>query len=97
MKKAIVIASLLLAAAVCHAAGQKSAAATNAVPESAFAATNAVPTKKGASAQQRPQCQRPQCAAPTLSGGRCRRRAAAGSIYCRQHEAIMRRRQEQGQ
>ena len=54
MKKAIVIASLLLAAAVCHAAGQKSAAATNAVPESAFAATNAVPTKKGASAQQRP-------------------------------------------
>ena len=76
MKKAIVIASLLLAAAVCHAAGQKSAAATNAAPESAFAATNAVPTKKGASAQQRPQC-----AATTLSGGRCRRRAAAGSIY----------------
>ncbi len=92
MKKAIVIASLLLAAAVCHAAGQKSAAATNAVPESAFAATNAVPTKKKASAQQRPQC-----AATTLSGGRCRRRAAVGSIYCRQHEAIMRRRQEQGQ
>ncbi len=92
MNKVIVIASLLLAAAVCHAAGQKSAAATNAAPESAFAATNAVPTKKGASAQQRPQC-----AATTLSGGRCRRRAAAGSIYCRQHEAIMRRRQEQGQ
>ena len=92
MKKAIVIASLLLAAAVCHAAGQKSAAATNAVPESAFAATNAVPSKKKASAEQRPQC-----AATTLSGGRCRRRVAVGSIYCRQHEAIMRRRQEQGQ
>lgn len=92
MKKVIVVAVLLLAVAVCHAAGQKSAAATNAAPESAFAATNAVPTKKKASAQQRPQC-----AATTLSGGRCRRRAADGSIYCRQHEAIMRRRQEQGQ
>lgn len=95
MKKAIVIASLLLAAAVCFSAEQVPAAlrvATNDMPAKASVATNAVPTKKKASAQQRPQC-----AATTLSGGRCRRRAAVGSIYCRQHEAIMRRRQEQGQ
>ena len=95
MKKVIVVAVLLLAAAVCTAAeGMPSVAhaATNGAPIEASVATNAVPSKKMASAQQRPQC-----AATTLSGGRCRRRAAVGSIYCRQHEVIMRRCQEQGQ
>ena len=95
MNKVIVVAVLLLAAAVCFSAEQVPAAlrvATNDMLAKASVATNAVPTKKKASAEQRPQC-----AATTLSGGRCRRRAAAGSIYCRQHEAIMRRRQEQGQ
>lgn len=95
MKMVIVVAALLHFAAVCFAAEQVPAAlrvATNDMPAKASVATNAVPTKKKASAQQRPQC-----AATTLSGGRCRRRAAVGSIYCRQHEAIMRRRQEQGQ
>ncbi len=38
---------------------------------------------------------RQQCEATTLSGNRCKRRAAPGSRYCRQHEAIMRRRAEQ--
>ena len=91
MKKVIVVAALLHFAAVCFASAE-TPAATNDTPAKASAATNAVPSKKKASAEQRPQC-----AATTLSGGRCRRRAAVGSIYCRQHEAIMRRRQEQGQ
>ena len=38
---------------------------------------------------------RQQCEATTLSGNRCKRRAAHGSRYCKQHEAIMRRRAEQ--
>ena len=38
---------------------------------------------------------RQQCEATTLSGNRCKRRAAEGARYCRQHEAIMRRRAEQ--
>lgn len=91
MTKVIVVAVLLLAAAVCSASAE-TPAATNDAPVNVSVATNAVPAKKKASAEQRPQC-----AATTLSGGRCRRRAAVGSIYCRQHEAIMRRRQEQGQ
>ena len=39
--------------------------------------------------------ERQQCEATTLSGNRCKRRAAHGSRYCKQHEAIMRRRAEQ--
>ena len=36
----------------------------------------------------------PQCEATTLSGNRCKRRATHGSHYCRQHAAIIHKRQK---
>lgn len=37
---------------------------------------------------------RPRCEAITLSGNRCKRRAMPGCKYCRQHDAIIRKRAE---
>ena len=64
-------------------------AETNSVAAIQTAATNAPPAK----AAKTPEKIRRQCEATTLSGNRCKRNAAEGSRYCRQHEAIMRRRE----
>ena len=65
-------------------------AATNEVSVSTQTTTNSVSVKPVKSAKQL----RPQCEATTLSGNRCKRRAAVGSRYCSQHDAIMRKRSE---
>ena len=65
---------------------------TNTVVAVQPAATNTPPAKVAKSAKA-PTKVRRQCEAKTLSGNRCKRNAAEGSRYCRQHEAIMRRRE----
>lgn len=65
-------------------------AATNGQTGGKQATTNSVPVKSIKHAKQH----RPQCEAITLSGNRCKRRAAVGSQYCSQHAAIMRKRSE---
>ncbi len=60
-------------------------ASTNTQVAVAVPTTNSVPTKV---AKQ----ERPRCEAITLSGNRCKRRAMPGCKYCRQHDAIMRKR-----
>ena len=71
-------------------AGSSLSAATNVVSVSTQTTTNSVPVKSIKVAKQ----PRPQCEAITLSGSRCKRRAAVGSQYCSQHAAIMRKRSE---
>ena len=65
-------------------------AATNELNRVNQAITNSVPVKFVKSAKQ----VHAQCEAITLSGNRCKRRAAVGSRYCRQHDVIMRKRSE---
>lgn len=62
---------------------------TNTVAAIQPTVTNAPPAK----AVKAPAKVRRQCEAKTLSGNRCKRNAAEGSRYCRQHEAIMRKRE----
>ena len=65
-------------------------ATTNELTLANQAITNSVPVKSVKSAK----LPRAQCEATTLSGNRCKRRAAVGSQYCSQHAAIMRKRSE---
>ena len=78
MRHAIAVACMLLGTAVL--------AATNATER--VVATNAV----AVASKKEPRPSRSQCKATTLSGNRCKRHAAQGSVYCSQHEAIARKR-----
>ena len=71
-------------------AGVSLYAVTNEVSVSTQTMTNSVPVKSIKVTKQ----PRSQCEAMTLSGNRCKRRAAVGSQYCSQHTAIMRKRKE---
>ena len=74
----------LIAIIVC-ASGMLLYSATNATQTVVAPATNSVPLKV-----EKPL--RSRCEATTLSGNRCKRRAAVDSKYCSQHAAIMRKR-----
>lgn len=69
-------------------------AATNATVAVSSSATNAVPVKVTRKASN---YTRPQCEATTLSGNRCKRHAVDDSKYCRQHAAILRKREKESE
>ena len=72
-------------------------AATFLLSASLSAATNAVSVVRPAQSNLPPakvaKQYRPMCKATTLSGSRCKRHAVDGSPYCRQHAAIVRKRE----
>ena len=82
MKMIVMLVVLFASVSLC--------AATNELTLVNQAITNSAPVKFVKSAKQH----RTQCEAITLSGNRCKRRAAVGSRYCRQHATIMRKRSE---
>ena len=66
-------------------------AATNVTVAACATTTNAVSVQVS---RKTSKSSRPQCEATTLSGNRCKRRAAQGSKYCSQHAAIIRNREK---
>ncbi len=91
MKRIVFLAALaMLQPAVAAEASDQKSATTNAPP--AVVESAKAPAKASGSDRRRADGEFRQCEATTLSGNRCKRRAAKGSRYCRQHEAIIRKR-----